>query len=135
MTSHPSIFWLNLETFLGFLGTRSSKIANNLCSLRRYWSFFVGTLDSFSRFLKHIMFLVETRQSFLQIIGNTINFIFFRKTDSKKNKQWFWDQNRNQKYKLFWNNLLASLLRLRGHIHSALNAVCLNKIYNHQNHL
>ena len=28
-----------------------------------YFGFFVGTLDSFSRFLRHVMFLVETRQS------------------------------------------------------------------------
>ena len=33
-----------------------------LCSLRRYWSLFVWTLDSCSRFLKHVTFLVETRQ-------------------------------------------------------------------------
>ena len=32
-----------------------------LFSLWRYWSFFVGTLDSCSRFLKHITFLVKTK--------------------------------------------------------------------------
>ena len=48
---------------LGMLSPNLAFILCYLCSLRRYWSFFVGTLDSCSRFLKHVMFLVETRQS------------------------------------------------------------------------
>ena len=44
------------------LSPNLASILCHLCSLRRYWSFFVGTLDSCSRFLKHVTFLVETRQ-------------------------------------------------------------------------
>ena len=94
-----------------------------LCSLRRYWSFLARTLDSCSRFLKNATFLVETRQSdftelsiFSQTIWNAIDFRFFWKKETKKNKQWFWNQNRNWKYLIVWNNLhsisivLASLV-------------------------
>ena len=54
-----------IQLFLGFLGMLNLNMACILCYLnyvRRYWSFFVGTLDSCSRFLKHVTFLVKTRQ-------------------------------------------------------------------------
>ena len=35
---------------------------------------------------------------FLQTIRNAQILDSFEKKESKKNKQWFWDQNRNQKY-------------------------------------
>ena len=45
-------------------------ILDYLCSLRRFRSFLVGTHDSFCRFLKYVKFLVETRQSGFQKIGD-----------------------------------------------------------------
>ena len=38
-------------------------ISGYLCTLMKYQSFFVETLDSFSRFLKEVTLLVKTRQS------------------------------------------------------------------------
>ena len=60
------------------------------------------------------VFLVKTRQSGFQqytsllcTIGNAINLRFFWKKLLKRNKQWLWDQNRNWRCQLFWNNLLS----------------------------
>ena len=100
----------------------SPNIASILCyhcSLGGYWSFFVETLDSCSRFLKHIMFLVETRQS---------DFAELRPFRRQSETQWILDsfEERIKKrihsgfgtkieieniFNLFWNNLLASLSR------------------------
>ena len=64
-----------------------ASISGYLCSLRRLQSFFIGIHDSLCRFLK---------------LGSPIsqNYAsqFFWKKESKKNKQWFWDQNWDRKY-------------------------------------
>ena len=57
--------------------------------LRRYWPFLVGTLDSCSKFLKHVKFLVEAVQfrritPFSQTIVNTIDFRFCCKKNPKR---------------------------------------------------
>ena len=66
MNADTAIIFVKLRVVLGVLGMLSPNLASilgYLCSLRRYLSFFVGTLDSCFRFLKHITFLVGTRQT------------------------------------------------------------------------
>ena len=100
----------------------SPNLASILCylsSLRRYWSSFIGTLDNCSRLLKHVMFLVKTRQSdFAELRPfrkqSEMQEILdsFEKKNPKKNKQWFGDQNRNLKYSI----VLKQSIRKPDHI-------------------
>ena len=51
------------------LSPNLASISGYRCSLRKCCSCFIGTLDRFSRFLKHVTFLVKTKQS------NSVNTI------------------------------------------------------------
>ena len=99
MNTHSTIIWTK-RLFQRFLGTQSPKLASisgYICSLRKFRSFLVRTNDSFCRFLKHVRFLVKTRQSGLP------EFRYNRKQwnmQSEKNKQWIWNQNRNRKHSI-----------------------------------
>ena len=111
---------VKMRVVLGVFRHAQSKsslpILGYLCSLSRYWSFFVGTLDSCSRLLKHFTFLVETRQSDFAELNP------FRKQsemqtilDSFGKKNWkridngFGTKIKIENIQLFWNNLLESL--------------------------
>ena len=96
------------------LSPNLASILCYLCSLMRCWSFFVGTLDRCSRFLKHVTFLLETRQSnFAELCP------FRRQSEMQKILDSFEKKNRKrinngfatkvESIQLFWNNLLASL--------------------------
>ena len=88
-----------------------------LCTLRRYWSFFVWTLDSCSMFLKHVTFSIDTWYfdfaelcPFCKIIGNAIDFILFcKKMNRKRINNGFGTKIEIENIQLFWHNLLASL--------------------------
>ena len=92
-------------------------ILRYLCTLRRYWSFFVGTLDSCSTFLKHVTFSIETWYfDFAELhplrekIGNAIDFILScREMNRKRINDGFGTKIEIENIQLFWNNLLASL--------------------------
>ena len=102
--------------FLGMLSPNLASILCFLCSQWRYWSFFVGTLDSRSMFLKHLTFLVETRQNdFAELRpfrkqSKCKRFQILLKKESKKNKQLFWDKNRDLKYSIVLKQCLSGTL-------------------------
>ena len=105
---------VKIRVFLGMLSPNLASKTGYLCSLRKYCSFFVKTLDSFSRFLKHVTFLVETWQSnfaelrpFRKTIKNAINFRLFWKKESKKNRKLFGDQNRNRIYSIVLKQFIS----------------------------
>ena len=96
------------------LSPNLASILGYLSSLSRYWAFFVGTLDSCSRFLKRVTFLVETGQSAFAELHPCqkqleMQWILdsFEKKNRKNNRQWFWDQDQNRKYSIVLNQSIS----------------------------
>ena len=84
------------------LGPDLASILYYLCSLTRLRTFLVGTHDSLCWILKYVKILVESRHSGFPELrpyrkqSEKLSILdSFGKKNRKKNKQWFWSQNRN----------------------------------------